>query len=96
MFVVALALGLWSLTAAVLLRSGRVRPGTAWGWSWAGNLWQGIGLLAVGIMLVFEDRFAAGQVLGISGRVWLALPWVLVLIGVALRLKARREAWDGR
>ena len=88
---VALGLAAWSLAAAVLLKLGRVTPGSTWGWSWTGNLLQGVGLTLIGLTILFEHRFAGGPVWGVPAVVWLALPWALVLAGVALRVRARRE-----
>jgi len=89
---VAFGIAAWSLAAAVLLKLHRVRPGSAWGWSWIGNLLQGVGLTLIGVTMLFEHRFAAGRVWGAPAVVWLALPWTLVLAGVALRFRARRSA----
>jgi hypothetical protein len=89
---VAFAIAVWSLVAAVLLKLGRVRPGGTWGWSWVGNLLQGTGLALVGLTIAFDHWLAGGVFWGAPAVVWLALPWTLVLAGVALRVRARRAA----
>ena len=89
---VAFSVAAWSLAAAVLLKLRRVPPGSTWGWSWVGNLLQGVGLAIVGWTMLLEHRFDGGSLWGAPSVVWLALPWTLVLAGVALRLRARRAA----
>ena len=88
---VAFGIAAWSLAAAVLLKLGLVQPGSTWGWSWTGNLLQGVGLTLIGLTILFEQRFAGGPVWGLPAVIWLALPWTLVLAGVVLRVRARRR-----
>jgi len=89
---VAFGIAAWSLAAAVLLKLGLVHPGSTWGWSWTGNLLQGVGLTLIGLTILFAHRFAGGPVWGVPAVVWLALPWTLVVAGVALRVRARRDS----
>lgn len=93
---VAFAIAAWSLVAAVLLKAGRVRPGGTWGWSWLGNLLQGFGLMLVGLTIAFDGRLAGGSLWGAPATLWLALPWVIVLAGAALRVRARRAVRSDR
>lgn len=92
MFAAAIGLGAWSLAAAWLLHAGRVRPGDVWGWSTTGNVLQGGGLIlwAAGMLIGTLDRNAST----VEPLLLQYGPAGLVVAGVALRFRARRDARD--
>ena len=89
MFAAAAGIGLWSLVAAWMLRTHRVRPGNVWGWSTLGNALQGVGLVLFSLGMLMSAR--AGSFGNVELGVFRYGPAFLVLAGVALRMRARRK-----